>query len=66
VYKVDTVDTTGAGDIYSAGFLYGLCTGRGLEECGHIASILAAGIVSRRGAQFSSEKIRELIPDLEK
>ncbi len=46
------VDTTGAGDMYAAGFLYGLCRGMGLEEAGLIASFLAGEIVQRRGAQF--------------
>lgn len=57
VYRVDTVDTTGAGDIYAAGFIYGLCEGQDLETCGHIASKLAAGIVGQRGAQFAMDRL---------
>jgi sugar/nucleoside kinase (ribokinase family) len=38
------VDTTGAGDLYAAGFLFGYTTGRSLSECGQLGS-LAAGIV---------------------
>ena len=38
------VDTTGAGDLYAAGFLYGYTNGRTLEDCGHLGS-LAAGLV---------------------
>jgi sugar/nucleoside kinase (ribokinase family) len=38
------VDTTGAGDLYAAGFLYGYTQGRSLEDCGKLGS-LAAGIV---------------------
>ena len=38
------VDTTGAGDLYAAGFLFGYTTGRPLEVCGKLGS-LAAGIV---------------------
>ena len=60
VYKVDAVDTTGAGDIYAAGFLYGLCTGRSLEESGNIASKLAAGIVGQIGAQFTADRLAEV------
>lgn len=48
-------DTTGAGDIYAAGFLYGLCKGRSVEESGRIASYLAGEIIQQRGAQFSPE-----------
>jgi sugar/nucleoside kinase (ribokinase family) len=38
------VDTTGAGDLYAAGFLYGYTQGRTLAECGRLGS-LAAGLV---------------------
>lgn len=38
------VDTTGAGDLYAAGFLFGYTTGRSLKECGDLGS-LAAGLV---------------------
>jgi sugar/nucleoside kinase (ribokinase family) len=40
----ELVDTTGAGDLYAAGFLYGYTTGRSLRECGDLGS-LAAGLV---------------------
>ena len=40
----NVVDTTGAGDLYAAGFLHGYTTGRTLADCGKLGS-LAAGIV---------------------
>jgi sugar/nucleoside kinase (ribokinase family) len=40
----NVVDTTGAGDLYAAGFLHGYTTGRTLADCGRLGS-LAAGIV---------------------
>ncbi|MEX0347145.1 MAG: adenosine kinase [Rhizobiaceae bacterium] len=40
----ELVDTTGAGDLYAAGFLYGYTNGRTLEDCGKLGS-LAAGLV---------------------
>jgi sugar/nucleoside kinase (ribokinase family) len=54
------VDTTGAGDVYAAGFLYGQCKGMDIEESGTIASILAGRIITQRGAQFSSDTTEEL------
>lgn len=49
---VDTViDTTGAGDMYAAGFLYGLTRGLPLAECGEIASLAAAEVISHIGAR---------------
>jgi sugar/nucleoside kinase (ribokinase family) len=45
------VDTTGAGDLYAAGFLYGLTQGKPLAECGRLASLAAAEIISHYGAR---------------
>jgi sugar/nucleoside kinase (ribokinase family) len=46
---VEAVDTTGAGDAYAGGFLYGLCRGLDLERCGHLASRVAALTVAQVG-----------------
>lgn len=43
------VDTTGAGDLYAAGFLYGWSQGRPLGECGHLGSIAAAAVIGHIG-----------------
>lgn len=45
------VDTTGAGDLYAAGFLYGITHGHSLPESGRIAGICAAEIISHIGAR---------------
>jgi sugar/nucleoside kinase (ribokinase family) len=45
----ELVDTTGAGDAYAAGFLYGLTEGKPLQECGHLASLAASEIISHMG-----------------
>jgi len=50
------VDTTGAGDTFAAGFLYGLCSGKNIETSGRCASFLASAIVSKIGAQFTEEE----------
>jgi len=47
----EVVDTTGAGDLYAAGFLHGLARGRPLDECGRLASLAAAEIISHIGAR---------------
>jgi sugar/nucleoside kinase (ribokinase family) len=45
------VDTTGAGDLYAAGFLYGLTHGLPLARCGAIGSLSAAEIITHVGAR---------------
>lgn len=43
------VDLTGAGDLYAAGFLYGLARSLSLSECGRYASLAAAEVISHVG-----------------
>jgi sugar/nucleoside kinase (ribokinase family) len=45
------VDTTGAGDLYAAGFLYGLTQGRDPATCGRLGSVAAAEVISHVGAR---------------
>lgn len=65
VFEARAVDTTGAGDTYAAGFLYGLEKGASLGEAGRIASFVAARIVEKHGAQFTMAEARELTHALE-
>jgi len=62
-----SVDTTGAGDSYAAGFLYGLIQGLGLQKCGEIASLVSSKVVETMGAKIPGEswpalleKVREI------
>ena len=45
------VDTTGAGDMYAAGFLYGYTSGRSLRDCGRLGGLAAAEVISHFGAR---------------
>jgi len=49
-FKVDVIDTTGAGDGWDAGLLVALLRGFGLEECATIANAVGALVVTKRGA----------------
>ena len=59
-FPVKAVDSTGAGDNYAAGFLYGLLKGYTIADAGRLASYVAAQVVQQAGAQFSKQSIREL------
>ena len=54
--KIDVVDTTGAGDMYAAGFLYGLINDYDLESCGIIGNHLAESIIQVIGAKMDEER----------
>ena len=45
------VDTTGAGDLYASGFLFGFTHGRDLETCGRLGSLAAAEVIGHYGAR---------------
>ncbi len=54
------VDTTGAGDAYAAGFLYGLTHHMGLRDCAHVGGVAAAEVIRHMGAR-PSEPLGKLI-----
>ena len=45
------VDTTGAGDLYAAGFLFGLTRGRSMADCGRLGSVAASAVLGHTGAR---------------
>ena len=62
------IDTTGAGDLYAAGFLYGHMRDLSPESCGKIGSILAGRIIELIGAKMDEshwENLRREIQSLE-
>jgi ribokinase len=50
-FKVKVVDTTGAGDAFCAGFLYGLLSEKSLYECGKLGNFVASRCVMKMGAR---------------
>jgi sugar/nucleoside kinase (ribokinase family) len=51
----EVIDTTGAGDLYAAGFLYGLTQDLSLAECGRLGSVAASEVISHVGARPSED-----------
>lgn len=50
-HPVEVVDTTGAGDLYAAGFLFGLTHGRPIDVCGQLGSVAASAVLGHTGAR---------------
>ena len=58
----DPVDTTGAGDLYAAGFLYGLTHGYPLDACARLANRTGGEIVRQIGARPDRDFVRRAAP----
>ena len=54
--KADVADTTGAGDMWAAGFLAGLVKGENLQKCGMMGAIVAKNIIEVMGAKMDDER----------
>jgi sugar/nucleoside kinase (ribokinase family) len=61
---VDAIDTTGAGDMYAAGLLWGITNGLSWKQAGHIASHAAARIVGQLGARLKNRFTSQELADL--
>jgi ribokinase len=59
-YKVEAVDTTGAGDAFCAGFLYGLTKQKDMYECGRLGNFVASRCISKMGARTGLPKLADL------
>ena len=57
---VQVVDTTGAGDLFAAGFLAGWTQGRNLHDCGRMGAVAAAEVISHLGARPEAD-LRALV-----
>jgi ribokinase len=53
-------DTTGAGDAFAAGFLYGLVNNKSLEECGRLGNIVARFCIAKIGSREGLPTLKEL------
>jgi sugar/nucleoside kinase (ribokinase family) len=60
IIAVSPIDTTGAGDLYASGFLYGLANNKPLQECGRIGALLAGNVIEFMGSKMPEERWIEI------
>jgi sugar/nucleoside kinase (ribokinase family) len=63
---VQCIDTTGAGDLYASGFLYGYANGLSLEKCGSFGSVLAGHVIEIVGARMDEHRWKKILKILKK
>ena len=63
---VQCIDTTGAGDLYASGFLYGYADGLSLEKCGMFGSVLAGHVIEIVGARMDEYRWKKILKILKK
>lgn len=54
------IDTTGAGDLWAAGFMAGLVEGRSLQQCGRMGATIAANIIEVVGAKMDEKRWQKI------
>ncbi|NIP66856.1 hypothetical protein GWN63_04610 [Candidatus Bathyarchaeota archaeon] len=59
-YEVEVLDTTGAGDAFCAGFIYGLVKNRDLYECGRLGNFVASRCLQKVGARKGLPRISNM------
>jgi ribokinase len=59
-FTVKVVDTTGAGDAFCAGFLYGLLNSKSLYECGRLGNFVASRCIMKMGARAGLPVAKDL------
>ncbi len=66
VIKTTVSDTTGAGDLYAAGFLHGIINNKGFEYSGKLGALLASTVIQDIGAKISDGKWENIYAEIEK
>lgn len=59
-FKVNCIDTTGAGDAFNAGFIYGFIKDKSLKESGIIGNFIAACCIGKKGATIGLPEVHSL------
>jgi sugar/nucleoside kinase (ribokinase family) len=64
--KTQVIDTTGAGDLWASGFLYGMLRGFEIPRCGYLGSLLASKVIENIGAFITEKGWAEISESLSK
>ncbi len=65
VIPAQSIDTTGAGDLYAAGFLYGMVNFLSLDKCGEIGALLSGNVIEVVGPKMEDERWERIHKALE-
>ena len=60
IIDLPCIDTTGAGDLYASGFLYGIEKGYPLDKCGNLGALLAGRVIAETGPKIPKERWKEI------
>lgn len=60
ILPATSLDTTGAGDMYAAGFLYGMVRGLSADKCGQIGALLAGKVIEVMGAKLPADAWKQI------
>lgn len=66
VVSAKSIDTTGAGDLYAAGFLYGLLHALPMQKCGQIGALMAAKVIEVVGPKMDEKRWVVIREEIEK
>lgn len=64
VIPVSPIDTTGAGDLYASGFLFGHSMGMSLQRCGELGALLAGNVIECMGSKMEEARWQKILSSL--
>lgn len=64
-YKVNAIDTNGAGDLFAGAFLYGITNGRSYADAGKLASLASSKVVAQFGPRLEWHQAKDVLHQLQ-
>ena len=63
-YKVEAIDTNGAGDLFAGAFMYGITNGHSFAEAGKLASLASSKVVTKYGPRLDLAQAQQVLKQL--